>query len=167
MRLLFKGAYYSRVATIQGWHYVWAVFIFFGKPRDLNNHSTRYIRVRWWQLLDAVSNTRSLSVLLSAMGTTSTTKSSPSASLVTDARKHSHTCVHATFTSCGYYLRAATIWGRCLFKEIRYLSIWCINLQFLRLFVLGCIRGFEQPFFLITQKMDPKGVHHVEWTKAE
>ena len=119
MQLLFEGGVY-----------------FFGKPRDINDGWIRYVRVRWWRLLDAVSSTHSLSVLLSGMGTTRTTQHSPSASVVTVIRNHSHTCACAAFTSCdyysraafitsksfglcGYYSRAVTIRGRCLFEEIR------------------------------------------------
>ena len=57
VRLLFEGGIY-----------------FFGKPGGINNSWKRYVRVRWWRLLDAVSSMRSLSVLLSAVGTTRTTQ---------------------------------------------------------------------------------------------
>ena len=69
----------------------------------------RYVRVRWWRLLDAVSSTRSISVLLSAVGNDSYNTNSPSASVVTVVGNHSHTCARAAFTSRSYYSRAAFI----------------------------------------------------------
>ena len=57
MRLLFEGGIY-----------------FFGKPGDINDGWIGYERVRRWWLLDAVCSTHSLSVLLSAVGTTRTTQ---------------------------------------------------------------------------------------------
>ena len=47
-------------------------------------------------MLDAVSSTGSLSVLLSAMGTTRTTQT-----VLALIRNHSHMCAHAMFTSRG------------------------------------------------------------------
>ena len=47
---------------------------FFWKPWDVNDGWMRYVRVRRWQLLDAVSSTHSLSLLLSAVGATCTTQ---------------------------------------------------------------------------------------------
>ena len=59
-------------------HFVWLLFeggvYLFGKPGDINNGWIRYERVRQWWLLDAVSSMHSLSVLLSAVGTTCTTQ---------------------------------------------------------------------------------------------
>ena len=82
---------------------------FFGKPWDVNDSWIGYVRVRRWRLLDAVSSTRSLSLLLSAVEMTRTTQTDgPSASVVTVVRNHSHTCA-AAFTTCGYYWRAAFI----------------------------------------------------------
>ena len=57
VRLPFKGGVY-----------------FFGKPGNINDGWVRHVLVRWWRLLDTVSSTRSLSVLLSAIGTTHTTQ---------------------------------------------------------------------------------------------
>ena len=64
-QLLFKGGYYSRVAF---------TLYFLGKSGDINGGWIRYVRVRRWWLLDTVSSTRSLSVLLSAVGMTRTTQ---------------------------------------------------------------------------------------------
>ena len=124
--------------------FVWLLFeggvYFFGKLRD---SWIRYVRVRWWRLLDTVSSTRSLSVLLSAVGMTHTTQTVlvlvwwPLSEII-------HMCARAAFTSrsyyssrvfisfknfglCGYYSRAATIWGRQLFEGGNYLraaTIW-------------------------------------------
>ena len=59
--------------------FMWLLFegnvYFFGKPGGINDGWIRYVRVRQWRLLDAFSSMRSLSVLVSAMGTTRTTKS--------------------------------------------------------------------------------------------
>ena len=79
-RLLFEGGIY-----------------FFGKPADINNSWLRYIQVRQWQLLDAVSSMCSLSVLLS------------SANLVT--------VIICTREHLPYILAAATIRGRRLFHS--------------------------------------------------
>ena len=119
-RLLFEGGVY-----------------FFWKPEDINDGWIRYVRVRWWRLQDTVSSTRSLSVLLSAVGTTCRTQTVLCARVVTVIRNHSHTCACAMFTSCGcysrvafiliksfefcsYYSRAATIQGRQLFEGGKY-----------------------------------------------
>ena len=64
--LLVLCGYYSRVATIQGQH------LFLWKARRHQRRLDKIIQVRRWRLLDAVSSTRSLSVLLSAVGTTHT-----------------------------------------------------------------------------------------------
>ena len=48
---------------------------FLGKLRYFNNSWKRYVRVRQWWLLDTVTSTHSLSVLLSVVGTTHTTQS--------------------------------------------------------------------------------------------
>ena len=42
-------------------------------------------------------------------GNDSYNTNSPSASVVTVVRNHSHMCARAEFTSCGYYLRAAFV----------------------------------------------------------
>ena len=106
---------------------------FFENPTDINDGWIRYIQVRRWWLLDAVSSTCNLSVLLSAVGTTRTTQIALSASLVTVVRNYSDACACAACTSCGYYSRAAffsfrasdcvaTIRGWQLFKGA--VSIW-------------------------------------------
>ena len=53
-------------------------------------------------------------------GNDSYNTNSPSASVVTVVRNHSHTCMHAVFTSCGYYSRAVFI----LFKSFRLCSYY-------------------------------------------
>ena len=65
----------------------------------------RYVRVRLWRLLDAVSKTCSFSVLLSAVVTTYTTQIAQ----VLAWWQSLHTCARAAFTSCDYYSRAAFI----------------------------------------------------------
>ena len=124
-------------------HFVWLLFdcgytieggvYFFGKPGDTNDGWIRYVRVRWWRLLDA-SSTCSLLVLLSAVGTIRTTQTVLALVWWTIIRNYSHTWACAMFTSyysraafilfksfelCGYYSRAATIRGQRLFKEKR------------------------------------------------
>ena len=75
-----------RISSIRrhGYYYFAACFMwllfegnvyFFGKPGGINDGWIRYVWVRQWRLLDAFSSMRSLSVLVSAMGTTRTTKS--------------------------------------------------------------------------------------------
>ena len=54
VQLLLEGGYYSR-----------AVFICFRKPKDIN--LIRFVWVRSWQLLDAISSMHNLSVLLSVV----------------------------------------------------------------------------------------------------
>ena len=123
VRLLYEGSVY-----------------FFGKPRDINDGWIRCIWVRQWQLLDTVSSTCSLSLLLSAVGTTCTTQT-----VLALARWWSSeiicTCVHVLrvlaaaiyylravfisfkiFGSCGYYSRAAIIRGWHLFEVIWHLD---------------------------------------------
>ena len=98
--------------------FVWVLFeggaYFFGKPGDINEGWIRYVRVRRWWLLDAASSMRSLSVLLSAVGTTRTTQTVlalawlPSSEII---------CTHGRVPCL---LPAATIRGRRLFEEIWY-----------------------------------------------
>ena len=67
---------------------------FLGKPADINDGLIRYVRVRWWPWPDAVSSTHSLSVLLSALGTTHTCTTLialASTSMVTIVRNYTHT----------------------------------------------------------------------------
>ena len=87
--LLFKGGIY-----------------FLGNPTDINDSSIRHVRAIQLRLLGTVSSTHSLSVLLSAVETSRTTKQ-PSASLVTVVRDYSQSC--SVYTSHGYYLRAVFI----------------------------------------------------------
>ena len=88
-------------------YYLRAVFVyFFG---NINDGWIRYVRVRWWQLLDAVSSTHSLSVLLSAVRTTCTTQTVLALAWWSSSEIIC-TCVHMPSV-----LAAATIWGRHLF----------------------------------------------------
>ena len=116
VQLQFKGSYYSRATLI-----LW-------KTLNINNGWIRHVRVWQWWLLDAVSSTHSLSVLLSAIGMTHTyNTNSPSTSVVTTVRNHLHTCalpcLLAVATIQGQHLFcsrasicAATIQGWWLFK---------------------------------------------------
>ena len=61
------------VATIWGQLLFECGVYFFGKLWDVNDGWIRCV-VRWWWLLDAVSSTHSLSVLLQSMGMTRTTQ---------------------------------------------------------------------------------------------
>ena len=116
--------------------FVWLLFeggvYFFGKPGDINDSWIRYVRVRRWQLLDAVSSTRSLSVLLLAVAMTRTTQTVLALAwwLLSEiiCICVCVPCLLATATIRGQRLFcsrasgcAATIRGRCLFKEIRYI----------------------------------------------
>ena len=116
---------------IQIAHFVQLLFeagiYFFGKPRDINDGWIMYIQVRQWRLLDTVSSMRSLSVLLSAVGTTHTTQtvlalawwlSSESIRtrvhvprLLAAATIRGQRLFHSRASDC-----AATIWGRRLFE---------------------------------------------------
>ena len=64
-------------------------------------------------------------------GNNSYNTNSPSASVVTVIRKHSHTCVCATFTSHGYYSTAgfisfkSLIWIVWMDTAILYHMFWC------------------------------------------
>ena len=78
---------------------------FFRKPGDINDGWIRYVQMGRWRLLDVVSNTRSFSVLLSAVGTTRTAQTVlalawwPSSEIICV-----HTCARAWFTSRGDYI---------------------------------------------------------------
>ena len=65
---LFLRGYYSGRLLFESSIY------FFGKPADINDCLIRYIWVRQWRLLNAVSSKHSLSVLLSAVEMTRTTR---------------------------------------------------------------------------------------------
>ena len=98
---IFFAACFS-AATIEGGVY------FFGKLTDIKDGWIRYIRAIQWWLLDAVSSLHSLSVLLSAMETSRTTRIAlvlawwPSSEII-------RTRLHV--------LAMATIGGRCLFHS--------------------------------------------------
>ena len=70
--------------------------------------------IQWW-LLNAISSTHSLSILLSAFETSFTTQlyntNSPSTSLLIIVRSYSHMFACVVYTSRGYYLR------QCLFHQ--------------------------------------------------
>ena len=131
VRLLFEGGVY-----------------FFGKPQDINDGWIRYIRVRRWWLLDAVSSMRSLLVLLSAVGTTRTTPTVlalawwPLSEIIRTHVHVPHLLSVATirgrrlFCSRASYC-AATIRGRCLFEEIQYLGtvVQCTSMLLLIEFI--------------------------------
>ena len=119
-RLLFKGSIY-----------------FFGKSGDVDGW-IRCIQVRRWWLLDAVSSMRSLSVLLSAVGTTHTTQTVlalawwPSSEII--RTRVCMLCLLAAATIQGRsFFRsrdldcAATIRGRRLFKEILYSNLCTLS----------------------------------------
>ena len=93
---------------------------FFRKPADINDGWIRYIPVRQWRLLDAISR-----------GNDSYNTNSPSTSTVTVIRKYTPCILAAatirgwrlfvqSFGLCGYYLRAVTIRGWHLFEEVQY-----------------------------------------------
>ena len=127
-QLLFKGSIY-----------------FYGKPEDTDDGWIRYIQVKWWWLLDTVSSTCSLSVLLSVMEMTCTTRialalawSSSSEIIRTGVRvpcilaaatiwgRHlfrSELSIMQRLFEGGDYLRAVTIWGRQLFESGDYLRV--------------------------------------------
>ena len=136
-------------------HFVWLLFdcgytiedgvYFFGKPGDTNDGWIRYVRVRWWWLLDA-SSTHSLSVLLSAVGVSRTTQTVLALVWWTIIRNYSHTWACAMFTSyysraafislkscrlCGYYSRAATVQGEGLLKKNGSLISLFLGVSFL------------------------------------
>ena len=107
--------------------------IFLQSDANINNGWIRYVwTIQWW-LLDSVSSKRSFSVLLSAMETSCTTQTPPSASSVTIVIHNLNTCVRATYSSHSYYLRtgfisfrapdcATTIRGQWLFEGGVYLK---------------------------------------------
>ena len=90
-------------ATIQGRRY------FIGKPADINDGWIRYIRAIQRQLLHAEISTRNLSILLSAMEKSCTTRTAPVLARWPSSELFAYVCV-----------AAAAIWGRGLVKEIRY-----------------------------------------------
>ena len=65
--LLFEGGYYLRVVTIRGWLLFEGGVYFLGKPTDIYDGCIRYVRVRCGVLLDAVSSTFNLSVMVSTV----------------------------------------------------------------------------------------------------
>ena len=136
--LLVLCSYYSRVATIRGWLLFKGSIYFFGKPGDINDGWIRCIQVRRWRLLDTVSSMHSLSVLLSAVGTTHTTQTVlplawwPSSEII-----HTRVCMlcllaAATIQGRSFFRSrdldcAATIRGRRLFKEIQYSNLCTLS----------------------------------------
>ena len=117
--LLFEGGYYLR-----------AMFISFG----VHTHQWRldkiYVWVRRWWLLDTVSSTCSLSVLLSAVGRTRRTQTVLAlvwwalSEIIRTCVCIPHLLPAATIRGrCSFRSRAsdwvASIWGWLLFKEIR------------------------------------------------
>ena len=91
--------------------FAWLLFeggvYFFGKPWDVNDTWISYVQLRQWWLLDAVSSMHSLSVLLSAVGTTHTTQTVLSTIVVTVVISHSHTC--AQFEGGAYFVQKLRI----------------------------------------------------------
>ena len=98
--------------------FVWLLFEgdvhILGKAADGNDSWIRYTRVIQWRLLDTVSCTHSLAVLLSAVETRCTTQT---ALWLLSEMICVHVCVCAAYTSHGYYLRAVTLQVWRLFKE--------------------------------------------------
>ena len=121
VRLLFEGSVCS-----------------FGKPGDINDGWIGYIRLRQWRLLDAVSSTHNLSLLLSAVRTTCTTQTV----LVLawwQLPEIIRTCVchiywlQLLFEGCIYFVQelqivrpAVTIWGRWLFEGGSFEEIYSV-----------------------------------------
>ena len=93
-RLLFKGSVY-----------------FFGKPGDINDGWIGYEWVRRWRLLDAVSSMHSLSVLLSAVGTTRTAQTVLALAWWLPSE------IIRTSVHMPHSLTAATLQGRHLFRS--------------------------------------------------
>ena len=95
----------------EGGYYIRGRHLFLWKSRDINDGWIRYVQVRWQQLLDAVSSTHNLSVLLSAVGMTCTTQTVlalawwPSSAII-------RTWVHVP-----HLLAMATIQGWYLFRS--------------------------------------------------
>ena len=124
--------------------FVWLLFEcsfhFFGNPADISDGWIRYVWVRWWRLLDAVSSTRSFSVLLSAVESTHTTWIALTLAwwplseiicacvhmpcIVATATIRGQRLFVQSFRFCGYCLRETTIWQRHLFEEIWYVPVW-------------------------------------------
>ena len=118
VRLLFEGGVY-----------------FFGKPGDINNSWIRHVRAvivaRHCQ-----QYVQPLSLAVSRCNDSYNTNS-PSASVVTIIRNHSHMCARAAFTSRSYYLRVAFIsfksFGLCGYYlrvvSIRRNTVSCFSCQ--------------------------------------
>ena len=64
---------YSPFLHVRGYYIHEGGVFFFGKPADINGGRTKYVQAIKGQMLDTVSSTRSLPVLLSAMETSRTT----------------------------------------------------------------------------------------------
>ena len=93
------------VATIQGRR------LFLSKPADISNSLIRNVRVSWWWLLDAVSSKCSLSILLSAMEMTRTTR----IALALACSLFSE--IICTRVHMPHILATATIWRGHLFRS--------------------------------------------------
>ena len=106
-------------ATIQGRLLFEGGVYFFGKPADTNDSWIRYEQTIQWQLLDAFSSKNSLSILLSAVGMSRTTRT-----VLAPARwplsKIICTRVHVSPITA-----AATIWGWRLFCS-ELLIVWLL-----------------------------------------
>ena len=81
-----------------------------GKTTDINDDWIRYVRAIQWQLLDAVSSTYILTVLLSVSWKQVKTSNSPG------ARPYPSVCIRVQVP---HMLAVATIRGRCQFISLR------------------------------------------------
>ena len=114
---------------------------FFENPTDINNGWIRYVQVRGWWLLDVVSSTCNLSVLLSAVGTTRTTQVTlvlawwPLSEIIQTHVRVPRVLVAATIQGRhSFHSELRIVWllfeggnysrVRCLFEEIRYCEGW-------------------------------------------
>ena len=125
--LLFFAADFCAATTRGQLQFEGGVY-FLGNPANINDGWIRCIWVIEWQLLDAVSCKRSLSVLLSAMETSHTTQTALMLAWL-QSWKYLHMCACAMYTSIshGYIWKVAflllktpdcvaTIWGQWLLK---------------------------------------------------
>ena len=117
VRLLFEGSIYS-----------------LGKPTDINDSRIRHVQVIQWQLLDAVSSTHSLTVLLLNVETSHTTQTA----LALAQWSSSEIICICVYSSRSYYSRAvfislrasdcaATIWRQWQFEGSDYLKKYGIH----------------------------------------
>ena len=138
--------------------FVWLLFkggiYFLGKPADINDGLLRYIRVRRWWLLDAVSSVCSLSALLSVVEMTHTTQ------IVLVLKNYSQMCACAAIlamaTICGwlFYSELPIVWPLFkgdIFEVIRYYCLdllSCLHCEFNNYF--QCTPGWSGPVQLLT-----------------